>query len=96
MNDELKALREQLDAVQDALDYLHGLTPEQATALRKDAERYRYMRANAAFQDRNGPGLYWYLPRCDRALPIGERLDRAIDAQMQTPNVEVRGDEQGA
>ena len=41
MNDELKDLRDQLDAVQDALDYLHGLTPEQANSLRKDAERYR-------------------------------------------------------
>ena len=49
--------------------------------LQKDAERYRYMRSNSTFQDRNGPGIYWYLPRYDRELPVGERLDKAIDDQ---------------
>lgn len=48
----------------------------------RDAERYRYMRSNAAFQDRNGPGLYWYLERLNRDLPIGQRLDSAIDAAI--------------
>lgn len=57
----------------------------------KDAERYRHMRGTAVFQDRNGPGLYWYLPRWDRGLPIGERLDRAIDAAMlKTPNTGIQ------
>ena len=42
---ERAALREQLAAVSDALDYLHGMTPQQASALRKDAERYRWLRA---------------------------------------------------
>jgi hypothetical protein len=50
--------------------------------LLRDALRYRYMRSNAAFQDRNGPGLYWYLPRFNRDLPLGERLDAAIDDAM--------------
>ena len=46
----------------------------------KDAMRYRHMRTNGKFQDRNGPGIYWYLPHFDRGLPIGRRLDSAIDA----------------
>ena len=49
-------------------------------ALQADARRYRKMRDSAAFQNRDGPGLYWYLPRWDHNLPIGERLDAAIDA----------------
>ena len=49
---------------------------------KQDAERYRYLRANAELQDRNGPGVYWYLPRWDRRLPVGERLDNAIDADI--------------
>lgn len=53
----------------------------------RDATRYRYMRDNAAFIDRNGPGLYWYLPRWDGDLPLDERLDQAIDAAIQdTPD----------
>jgi len=48
----------------------------------RDAERYRHMRASAAFQDRNGPGACWHLPRWDRNLPIGERLDAAVDAAI--------------
>lgn len=51
--------------------------------LRKDAERYRHMRASAGFQDRNGPGLYWYLPRFPNHLPVGARLDAAIDAAIR-------------
>lgn len=53
-------------------------------AAKKDAERYRHMRGTASFQDRNGPGLYWYLPRTDYGLPIGERLDAAIDAALSS------------
>ena len=47
--------------------------------LREDAERYRHMRNNSQFQSRNGPGLYWYLPRYGRG-DEGEQLDAAIDA----------------
>lgn len=43
---ELKELRDTLNAVSDALDYLHGMTPQQAADVRKDAERYRWLRAN--------------------------------------------------
>lgn len=35
---ERDELREALTAVADALDYLHGMTPQQTSALRKDAE----------------------------------------------------------
>jgi hypothetical protein len=47
----------------------------------RDAARYRYMRGVASFRDRNGPGLYWYLPRF---LPGGsaEQLDASIDASI--------------
>ena len=53
--------------------------------LAKDAARYRHMRANAVFQHRNGPGLYWYLPRTPdiRGLSEGEALDVNIDANMK-------------
>lgn len=51
--------------------------------LERDAARYRHMRGNATFQNRNGPGAYWYLPRWDRDLPVGERLDRAVDAGIR-------------
>jgi len=71
----------------DDIDFLYPLNPiRYALSLReregmvRDAKRYRYMRSTAIFQDRNGPGLYWYLPRWNRDLPIGERIDAAIDA----------------
>ncbi len=38
---ESAALREQIAALSDALDYLRGLTPSQYAALTADAERYR-------------------------------------------------------
>ena len=64
---------------------------EQAEArckeLEQDAKRYRHLRSNAALQYRNGPGIYWYLPRWDRELPDGDRLDNAIDAAL-SPTVE--------
>ena len=51
--------------------------------LNEDARRYRFMRRSAIFQDRNGPGLYWHLPRTDWNLPLGDRLDKAIDDQLK-------------
>ncbi len=50
-----------------------------------DAERYRHMRNNAQFQSRNGPGLYWYLPRFGdgKVRDEGEQLDDAIDAAIR-------------
>lgn len=46
--------------------------------LQPDADRYRHLRSTAKFQYRNGPGLYWYLPRY---LPgtAAEQLDQSID-----------------
>jgi hypothetical protein len=37
-------LRETLTTVSDALDYLHGMTPQQAADVRKDAMLYRWLR----------------------------------------------------
>ena len=51
----------------------------EVAGLREDAERYRHMRNNSQFQSRNGPGLYWYLPRGLQG-DEGEQLDAAIDA----------------
>lgn len=50
--------------------------------LKRDARRYQHMRASASSQWRNGPGLYWYLPRYIQGN-LGEQLDQAIDAAMQ-------------
>ncbi len=62
-----------------------ALAPQQAEAVPpdvvRDAERYRHLRNNAARQWRNGPGLYWYLPR-GMTGDAGERLDAAIDAAL--------------
>jgi len=54
---------------------------QEIAELRKDAERYRYMRSSSVFRDRNGPGLYWYLPRYLEGGK-GEQLDQAIDASI--------------
>lgn len=50
-----------------------------------NAERYRHMRNNAQFQSRNGPGLYWYLPRFmdGKVRDEGKQLDDAIDAAIR-------------
>jgi hypothetical protein len=52
---------------------------------RLDAERYRHMRNNAQFQSRNGPGLYWYLPRFGdgKVRDEGAQLDEAIDSAIR-------------
>ena len=63
---------------------------------KRDAARYRYMRTSAAFQNRNGPGLYWYFPWWDGKLPLGERLDASIDRALnKTPNGFVSGGRDG-
>ena len=82
--DELRTMAEYLEpfvtpgTVEDVL-----AIADRVEAVERDAARYRRMRGSAAFQDRNGPGLYWYLPRWNRDLPIGERLDAAIDAAIK-------------
>ena len=47
----------------------------------KDAERYRHMRNNAQFMNRNGPCLYWHLPRFYSGTPV-EQLDKCLDASI--------------
>lgn len=55
---------------------------ERVKLMAKDAERYRKMRRKAQYDWRNGPGLYWYLPRDgERDLTAGERLDNSLDAE---------------
>jgi hypothetical protein len=58
-----------------------SIQPESEKADAVDAKRYRYMRNNATFRDRNGPGLYWYLHRHLKGHPA-EQLDAAIDAAI--------------
>ena len=53
-------------------------TQAEMDAALKDANRYKFMRDNAVFKNRNGPGLYWYLPRGLYGDPA-ELLDKAID-----------------
>lgn len=55
------------------------------------ARRYRHMRSSAQFQDRNGPGIYWYLPRWDRERPLGERLDASIAAAIKESAEQEKG-----
>lgn len=65
---EVDHLRDMLAAASDALDYLQGLTPRQAAALREDAARYRKLR-NASMDERNRLEHY-----------AGPALDEALDA----------------
>lgn len=46
-----------------------------------DAKRYQYMRCNATFRDKNGPGLYWYLPSFLSGSEA-DQLDAAIDRMI--------------
>ena len=45
---ELAHLRDMLTAVSDALDYLHGMTLQQAADARKDADRWRWLVRHAS------------------------------------------------
>lgn len=79
---ELDHLRDMLTAASDALDYLEGLTPQQAAALRKDAERYRWMAKEHG---------WWLLKHFQAVRPYVdaiEVIDESIDAAMSaTPAV---------
>ena len=74
---ECKDLRETLTAVSDALDYLHGMTPQQAADVRKAAERYRWMRNSDwdLFDSR-------WLSAHDVYGAGPDELDALIDAKM--------------
>jgi hypothetical protein len=45
---ELEHLRDMLTATTDALDYLQGMTPQQAASLRADADRWRWLVRHAS------------------------------------------------
>lgn len=86
-----EAQQRELDAISAAIgtnDYLDppdgGSVPlsEQVARMARDAERYRKLRRKARFEWRNGPGLYWYLPRGgERGLTAADRLDDSLDAE---------------
>lgn len=63
------------------MSLIKNFTDEELEKLQKDAARYKWMRSNSAFLDRNGPGLYWYLPRF-LSGDNGEMLDQNIDDQL--------------
>jgi len=57
-------------------------THPRATAVDvRDAERYRYLRKSAVAEWRNGPGLYWHLPR-HMLGNSEEKLDQHVDSQL--------------
>lgn len=83
---ERDELRNALAAVSDALDYLHGLTPEQAGKLCKDAERYRFLRNDFSVMGANIDGQHSWAYRRNFSLR-GPTLDAAIDTAMGGPPV---------
>lgn len=89
---DVEALKAELEMLSDAPEHHIETISQQAIAaieqlqaenaeLRKDAERYRYMRRSATSKYRNGPGLYWHLPRYMQGSKA-EQLDASIDAAM--------------
>jgi hypothetical protein len=70
--------------------YAEQAVKQEREALLQDAMRYRHMRDTATFQDRNGPGLYWYLPRFMRGS-AAEQLDEAVDAAIRARSQEGQG-----
>ena len=75
---ERDELRATLTAVSDSLDYLHGMTPQQATEVRKDAARMRWL------LDGNGYFMEEEM-LCGHGSPSEEEKNAAraaIDAQM--------------
>ena len=57
--------------------WIEELRAELAAA-QLDAARYRWLRDKSQPQNRNGPGLYWYVPRFLQGTKE-EQLDAAID-----------------
>ncbi|MBA3588224.1 hypothetical protein [Methylibium sp.] len=91
MKDEIEQLREQLMCVEDALDYLQGLTPAQAVALRKDAERLSWLERHLFCKSWNGvidggSRTDWRVVgdfRHTTQKMVGHTFREAIDAAMQ-------------
>ena len=72
---QLKELRDTLNAVSDALDYLHGMTPQQAADTRKDAERWRWMTRHASLGFDGAPSWNAVV-----RLPVFDSEDQTITA----------------
>jgi hypothetical protein len=75
------------DAIAEAVEAYDAMAAK-VEQLQKDADRYRCIRASSKSQWRNGPGIYWYLPRWNRG-PLKERLDNALDTQIRV-DAEIR------
>lgn len=73
---ERDELRATLTAVSDALDYLHGMTPEKSVEVQKYAERYRWLRDKS-------PST-WTMSVKGLPLFKGD-FDAAIDREMTRP-----------
>ena len=76
---DLKELRATLTAVSDALDFLHGMTPQQAIDTRKDAERYRHARTHG--WPMSGPQCIAWTH--DGKMVFGDTQEAALDAAMR-------------
>ena len=49
----------------------------------QDAQRYRYLRAHAAFDGSYKHRITWYLPRCYQDAPAKDQLDKDIDEMIK-------------
>ena len=58
--------------------FKEALSHSTGSKIEEDAKRYQWMKKKATFQNRNGPGLYWYLPRYLEG-DEGDQLDKSID-----------------
>jgi len=88
VDEESRSIRKTVDdnnaAIDADLDELAAELAAQAVRtekIEKDAARYRYLQEHARFEWRNGPGLYWYLPRGGEGSP-GDRLSASIDGSL--------------
>ena len=58
-------------------------------SLKKDAERYRYLRDDYRYRGHRKHCLEWYLPRLyEKPMPnLAEQLDRAIDEMIERKKI---------
>lgn len=82
---ECKELRETLTAVSDALDYLHGMTPQQAADVRKDAARWRYWRNYWSALCRTEVARFARLDLSTIYVQSPGDMDKVTDAAMVAP-----------
>lgn len=92
--DECEAEQHLVDAgISDYEDGEHGeyrglltqidLCIKERDAAVRDAQRYRYLRAHAAFDGSYKHRITWYLPHCYRDIPIKNQLDMDLDEAIR-------------